>query len=250
MSTEPWILAVLVIAGLIAGFVNTMAGGGSLLTLPALMLLGLPADIANGTNRLSVLSQSLSGVLLFHKEQKLDRSAIVPVLAPTVSGSLVGAVVASRVPRNILELMLIVTMVGVALLMAFKPGVVTAAEDEEPRPVRGRALLVLFASGLYGGFIQAGVGFVLLSVLGGQLRYDLVRANALKLACTTIFGIVGLTVFVLAGQVAWIPAALLALATVAGSQLGVRFTLRIDPRLLHRIILVCVVLCAVGVLLR
>ncbi|HZO16861.1 MAG TPA: sulfite exporter TauE/SafE family protein, partial [Polyangiaceae bacterium] len=106
MSTEPWILAVLVLAGLIAGFVNTMAGGGSLLTLPALMLLGLPADIANGTNRLSVLSQSLSGVLLFHKEEKLDRRAIVPVLAPTVSGSLVGAVVASRVPRHILELML------------------------------------------------------------------------------------------------------------------------------------------------
>jgi uncharacterized membrane protein YfcA len=243
-------LIVLAVAGLVAGFVNTMAGGGSLLTLPALMLLGLPAEIANGTNRVSVLAQSLSGAWLFHEEGKLDRSALVPVLAPTVSGSLIGAVVASRAPRAILEPALIVTMVVVALLMAFRPKLVTASEDEQPRPVRGRALLGLFAAGLYGGFIQAGVGFVLLSVLGGMLRYDLVRANALKLACTTIFGVVGLTVFVVAAQVEWLPGLALAVATVVGSQLGVRFTLRVDQRLLHRLVLGCVVALTALLLLR
>jgi hypothetical protein len=247
---DAWKLGLLALAGIVAGFVNTMAGGGSLLTLPALMLVGLPAEIANGTNRLSVLSQSLSGLWLFDKEQKLDRSALLPVLAPTVSGSLIGALLASRAPRAILEPALLATMVAVALLMAFKPKLVTASEDEEPRPIRGRALLMLFGAGLYGGFIQAGVGFVLLSALGGQLRYDLVRANALKVACTTIFGVVALVVFVIAQQVVWMPGAVLAVCTVIGSQLGVRFTVRVDQRILHRVVLVCVVLSVVALLLR
>jgi hypothetical protein len=244
------ILALLVLAGVVAGFINTMAGGGSLLTLPALMLFGLPADVANGTNRLSVLSQSLSGALLFHKENKVERGALWRVLAPTASGSLLGALVASRVPPEVLEPVLLATMVAIALAIAFRPAWVTAKEDEEPRPVDARAFLGLFAAGLYGGFIQAGVGFVLLSVLGGLLRYDLVRANALKLVCTTVFGVVALGVFVLADQVRWVPGAVLAVATVIGSQIGVRYALKVAPRVLRRILLACVIAFCAAVVFR
>ena len=96
----------------------------------------------------------------------------------------------------------------------------------------------------------AGVGFVLLAVLGGVLRYDILRANALKLVCTLVFGVVALGVFVWAGQVDWLPAAVLAVATVIGSQLGVRFALDIDKRVLKRIVLVCVVVSCVVAFLR
>jgi hypothetical protein len=179
--------AALVAAGLGAGFLNVMAGGGSLLTLPVLMLLGLPADVANGTNRLSIVSQSLSGMLGYHRGRALDHRSILRVLVPTSLGSLGGALLASRVPVRALELVLLGAMVATALLVALVPRLFAAQRDSEPRwDRRAAGFLGLFGAGLYGGFVQAGVGFLLLGVLGGVIRYDVVRANALKLVCTLV----------------------------------------------------------------
>jgi uncharacterized protein len=242
----------LFVAGVAAGFVNTMAGGGSLLTLPALMALGLPAHLANGTNRLAVVTQSLSGVLIFHREGKLHTPAIVPVAAPTIVGAIAGAAVATLLPSEVLKPVLLGTMIVMAFLMLVKPDLVSAPEDEEPRSAfrHPASLAGLFVAGVYGGFVQAGVGFVLLGVLGGLMRYDVVRANALKLVCTLLFGIAALAVFVIAAQVVWIPAAILAVGTVAGSQLGVRFAIKTDPKVLRAIVFACVLATCVAAFLQ
>lgn len=247
-----WLHLALAAAGLGAGFVNTLAGGGSMLTLPVLMLLGLPADVANGTNRLSVLSQSISGVYGFHRRGKLDTRALGPVLVPTVAGAALGAMVASQVPPIVLKYVLLGTMMAMAVLMAVFPTRVTAPDGEEPVLTSRRFVRVagLFAAGLYGGFIQAGVGLLLLAVLGGVMRYDLVRGNALKLACTTLFGAVALAIFAAAGQVHWLFGALLAVYTTAGSQLGVRFAVRVNQTGLRRLLLAAVVASCIAALLK
>lgn len=251
LGYDPWLLAVVVVAGVAAGFLNTMAGGGSLLTLPALMVLGLPAEVANGSNRLSVVTQSLSGVVLFHREGKLHTGAIGAVLAPTVAGSLLGAVAATRVPGELLKPVLLVTLIAMATLIALRPAAVMREEGEQlSLRERPSGALGLFAAGLYGGFVQAGVGFVLLTVLAGALRYDLVRANALKLVCTLVFGLVALAVFVVADQVEWAAAAVLAASTVVGSQLGVRFAVKVDPKVIRWIVFVCVVATSIAAFAR
>lgn len=239
-------------AGVVAGVINTVAGGGSLLTLPALMLLGLPANVANGTNRLAVVSQSLSGVLAFHRAGGLPTEAILPVAAPTVLGAIAGAVVAAVAPPEILEPTLLGTMILMASVMLLAPKVMMVGEEETPRAPWKHApsWLGLFGAGVYGGFVQAGVGFVLLAVLSGVLRYDALRANALKLVCTLVFTFPALGVFILAGQVEWVPAVLLAVGTVTGSQLGVRFALRTKPQVIRVIVFVCVVASCVAVLLK
>ena len=94
------------------------------------------------------------------------------------------------------------------------------------------------------------MGFVLLAVLSSLLRYDVLRANALKLVCTTIFGLVALPVFVLAGQVDWLPAIVLACATVVGARLGVRFALSVDKRYVRWFVLACVLASSAAVLLK
>ncbi|HJL14229.1 MAG TPA: sulfite exporter TauE/SafE family protein [Sandaracinaceae bacterium LLY-WYZ-13_1] len=244
--------AALVGAGVAAGFINTMAGGGSLLTLPALMLLGLPANVANGTNRLAVVTQSLSGALAFHRAGKLHTEAALPVAAPTIAGAVCGATAAAWTPVAYLEPILLGTLVVMALLMVVRPRAVLADPGEEPRhPWKSaRALLGLFGAGLYGGYVQAGVGFVLLAVLGGALRYDAVRANALKLVCTLLFGVAALAVYVAAGQVRWVPAAVLAVGTVVGAQLGVRFAVKAKAKVLRAIIFVLVVASCVAAWLK
>lgn len=243
---------VLVVAGVAAGFINTVAGGGSLMTLPALMLLGLPAGVANGSNRLAVVAQSISGVVAYRRAGKLDDARVLPVIAPTVVGAACGAGVAAYSPDWLLEPVLLGTLVVMALVLLLRPKIGAPDEDEEPLTFRERpwAIAGLFGAGLYGGFIQAGVGFVLLAVLAGMLRMDLVRANALKLVCTLTFGVVALGIFVFADQVAWVEASVLAVATVVGSQLGVRFAVKASAKMLRAIVFVTVVASVIAIVLR
>lgn len=247
-SYDVGLLALMMLAGLVAGFINTVAGGGSLLTLPALMLLGLPADVANASNRVSIFAQAATGSYQYHREGKLHAAAILDIGPPTLLGNVIGALVASYFPVALLTPVLLVTMVGIAVLMVVRP---TAIAPEGATPKRAtdhpRAMLGLFAAGLYGGFVHGGVGFVLLMVLAGTLHYDLVRANALKMLCTLVSGVASLVVFLARGQIAWVPALVLAVATSAGSVLGVKYAVKADPKKLKRLVAVLVVLACLGV---
>lgn len=244
-------ITLLVIAGIAAGFVNTVAGGGSVFTVPALMLLGMPADIANGTNRVGVLMQSAAGVWGFRNRGKLDQSALMPIAVPTVAGSLIGALVASYLPPAILKPVLLGTMLAMTLLVVLKPSTFPAS-GEHPFTIKEKpsASLWLFAAGLYGGFVQAGVGFILLAALAGILRYDLVRANALKMACTLIFGAIALAVFAVRDQVLWLPGLIVGVSTIIGVQLSVRFAIGAQQKTLKWIFLAMAVTVCIAALLN
>lgn len=134
-------VSLLIVTGLIAGVINTLAGGGSNLTIPALMVMGLPADIANATNRVGVLLQSVAGVRGFHRHGKLDSGDTLPVLVPNLLGGLVGALCAAALPVPWLKPLLLGTMVGMSLLILLRPGVVAppkapshAGFAKHPRP--------------------------------------------------------------------------------------------------------------------
>jgi uncharacterized protein len=219
--------SLVIVAGFVAGFINTIAGGGSMLTLPALMIMGLPADIANATNRVGVVLQSLAGARQFHARGKLSVPDIAPTLIPVLIGSLIGALLASYLPREILKPVLLLTMLGMAILMLVKPSTVMPPPGTPVLTVRESptAWAGLFAAGLYGGFVQAGVGFIIIAALAGGLRYDLVRTNALKMAITGILTVIALVVFVARGQVLWVPGLLMAAGTVVGATLSVRFAI-------------------------
>jgi uncharacterized membrane protein YfcA len=215
--------SLLILSGLIAGFINTMAGGGSMLTLPALMILGMPADIANGTNRISVLLQSVAGAGRYRQKGKLDPKTILPTLFPALTGSLVGALLASYLPVTWLEPTLLVTMIIMAFTMVLQPAIVAPPPGNTAYTLKERPLPWAgpFTAGVYAGFVQAGPGLILIAALAGGLRYDLVRANALKMAIGAALTVVALTVFILRGQVLWVPGLVLALGSVAGAVAGV-----------------------------
>lgn len=252
MHAELWQLGLVALSGIGAGFINAMAGGGSLLTLPALMLTGLPADVANGSNRLSVLTQAVTGTLAYRRAGKLPTQAIPQTLLPTIAGSLVGALAASYTPTVYLKPILLCTLAAMAVLMTLMPKFVKTSGDNTPKTLRERpwGSVGLFFSGVYAGYVQAGVGFVLLAILEGLLHFDLVRANALKLIASIVFGLVSLVVFVSRGQVAWLPATVLAVTSAAGSVLGVRFALRINPRNLRWVIVSAVIVVCIAALLK
>ncbi len=223
------LITLLIGTGIVSGFINTLAGGGSMITLPALMIMGMPADVANATNRVGVLMQSVTSVKGFDSQGYLDRRSLWVLLLITGFGALGGAVLASVLPVWILKPVLLITMIIMALIMLIRPEVVVPPDGTIPRRLSENSMAAfgLFMSGVYGGFVQAGVGFILIAALSGGLRYDLIRTNALKSVCTAVFSGLALLVFAFQGQVWWIPGLILALGSIAGAWLGVRVTLQV-----------------------
>ena len=224
-------LLLLGITGFLAGGINTVAGGGSNLTLPVLMVLGLPADIANGTNRVAIALQCVVGLAGYDKHGILDRPTLLPILTPSIIGGLCGAIAAALIPNLYLKPILLGMILLMALVILIRPDVIApppGVKNLSPNDSRG-AWWALFAAGVYGGFVQAGVGFILLAALAGGLRYDLLRANALKTACALAFTSVALIVFIAFDQVLWIPGLILACGSMIGAHLAVKVAVRSSP---------------------
>lgn len=214
-------------AGLGGGFVNTLAGGGSMLMVPALMIAGVPADIANGTSRVPIFAQCATSASTFWHAGKLERGPTLDVAPLTVLGALAGAYVATLVPNRIFEPLLVGTMVVMALTMLLRTETLAPPEGTPPRKVLGSPLGMLLAlsAGFYGGILQAGAGLVFLALLSGVLRYDLVRANALKAIVMLCYIVVTVAVFAVQDMIVWDAAAAMGAGCIAGAWIGARVAL-------------------------
>lgn len=229
MSLE--FIALLLVTGLIAGVINTLAGGGSNLTLPALMVMGMPADVANATNRVGVLLQNLVAIKGFHHHKKLPVEDVGPVLVPTLLGGLLGAVAAAYAPSEILKPLLLGSMLTMTVIMLVKPDVIMPPPGTKPYRVKDRpwSWFWLSVAGFYGGFVQAGVGFILITALAGSLRYDLVSTNALKVVCAFAFTLLALVIFIFQDLVMWLPGLILASGAMLGAHWAVKFAISVKP---------------------
>ena len=228
-------IAILIFVALLAGAINTVAGGGSNLVLPTLMIMGMPPEVANATNRVGIFVESVVAISEFKRHDRLETFDLKAILIPMAIGGLFGSLAAAFAPPDILKPLLIGTMIGMSLLVLFRPAVVSPPTGTEVRRVSETpsARVGLLAAGFYGGFVQAGVGFLLLASIAGTLRYDIVRANAIKLVCTFVFTAVSLTIFIWQDQVAWIAGLILSIGYVAGAYFGVKLAVYADPKLLR-----------------
>lgn len=237
-------------AGLVAGWVNTLAGAGGLVAIPTLMLSGLSAHDANGTLRVAIIAQSLVGTSAFRRGGKLPGRALRSILPIVIVGGALGAFVVTRLPGHILEPIELGVLVVMSLGLMVKSSWFVPAESEAPRPMTFAAALGLFATGIYGGMVQAGVGLLLVAVLCGVMRFDLLRGNAIKLAATLAFNAVSLAIFIAAGHVEWRRAVFLSVGAMIGSWFAVRFALRRGQQAVKWVLIFAVLAAVVALLLR
>lgn len=250
MDLHGWHYAAIALLGVAAGIINIMAGGGSNLILPVLMMFGVPADIANGSNRVGIFLQSLTGIRGFARAKQLpDAAEALPVVLPMLAGGLVGSLLAATLPNSLLKPTLLLTMLFTAGMVLFKPTLFDAKSDK-PRPMHRNALIALFATGIYGGFVQAGVGLLMLPVFAAMLGYNTIRGNALKLLCTLGFTTVSLIVFLLHGQIWWGIGLALAVGNSIGAWLGVKITLKAPVQLMRGLIFIMTLVAVVMALLK
>lgn len=227
--------------GLVSGAINTIAGGGSLLTLPALIFLGLPAPVANGTNRVGVFVQSLTATVQFRREEALElRGTALPLVAAMI-GAAGGALLSVDLDEARLERAIGVAMLVMLALLLFRPAGWLEPADEPPAP-RWVQAAAFCAVGAYGGFLQAGVGFFLLAGLVWLVRLGLVPANGVKSLLTTVFTLPAAFVFVLHDLIAWRAGIVLAAGSAVGGWLGARVSVSWGPPFV-RAVLIVAVLC-------
>jgi uncharacterized membrane protein YfcA len=240
-----WVeLTLLAVAGVASGALNVIAGGGSFLILPILLFVGLPASLANGTNRVGVLSQNAAGIIGFHQHGAVNWPWALKASVPAVIGACIGVWAALSIPdfafRRVLSIAMVVITVW-SLLNRQRGG----GGDVVKPASHWLVVLGFFAVGLYGGFIQAGVGFLVLAITT-YAGMDLVRGNAVKLLSVMMLTIISLIVFAGAGQVDWPRGIALGIGNWAGATLGVKMAVLKGHKWLQQVVTITVVIFAIA----
>lgn len=240
----------LLAAGMVCGVVNVVGGGGSLLALPVLLALGLPAPVANGTNRLAILFQDIAALTSFRKKGQFDWREGWPYSLPVVAGALVGAWLAALyLTEMVMNIAILVLIVGMIAALFFQPGKWTGAAGEKRagRP-RFTDKVLFFLIGVYGGFIQAGFTYLVLAVFVLKTGIGMVRADALKLFLNLLILPVALVIFFWHHQIDWLYGLVLGVGSALGGYGGVRFVTVWSPRLIRSLLLVLLLLSALYII--
>ena len=217
----------LIVAGLMVGFINTLAGGGSIISLSVLMLMGLPAPVANGTNRIAILIQTITATGSFRQQKVLDSRKGLILGIPAVFGSLMGAWIAVDINEEILEKAMAVIMLVMMVFIIYNPKKLLFGDPERvKRKVTIPQFIIFFFIGVYGGFIHMGVGYFLLAALVAGIGYDLVKANAVKVFIVLMYVFASLWIFIYHGQVAWKYGLVLTVGNVIGAYVASRLAVR------------------------
>lgn len=248
-SLDGEVLGGLALAGLLAGIVNTLAGGGAFLILPAMFAAGLTPGVANGSLRVGVAMQNVAGLATFYRAGLRPSRMIVRLAPPLCLGAALGSWAATQLGDAWLRIVIGVALVVWAVVLLAQPTKFETPQGE-PRPIGVVAVLLTFVVGIYGGFLQAGVGFPLMALLVVYLRVPPVEANVIKVAGVLAYTLIALPVFVAAGQVDWLVGIVVGAAAMIGAWTGARSQLRFGAKLVRWVLIVAVAVSGAAMLAR
>ncbi len=232
--------------GVLSGVINVMAGGGSSLTLPALIFIGLDSAAANGTNRVGILVQGILATLSFRNEKVSAIEKSLKLAAFTIPGAIIGALVAVNISNDWFDRILGIVMIGIIITMLIPQ-----------KKLSGEALVerntwlvypAMLAVGFYGGFIQVGVGFLIMAALYHLMRMNLVYVNMHKMFLTMVFTIPALIIFIWTGNVNWVLGLTLAAGNGLGGWWAARYSVKGGEKVIRRIMVVAIFIIALKLL--
>jgi uncharacterized membrane protein YfcA len=236
-------VALLFAVGTAAGFINVNAGGGSSLSVPVLIFIGLDAAVANGTNRIAILVQNISAVASFHKKKFHDYKLSLKLSLFTLPGAVAGAVAATRVSNVLFQRILGVVLIFIVISMFFSRTYRDAALRQDTR-LHWLVYPALLGIGFFGGFLQVGVGFLFMATLYHLLSLNLVRVNMHKVFIIMIYTIPALLIFIFTGNVLWEYGLTLAVGTAFGGWWGAQVSVKGGEKAIRIILAVAIIIMA------
>lgn len=241
-APEPMRLALVVVAAALGGGINAIAGGGTLLTFPALVALGIPAIVANATSTVALWPGAVSSMLGYRAELKGSREWVIRLAAPSIIGGLVGAWLLLRTPAKRFDTIVPWLVFGATLLFVIQRPAMrwirghSHHEREEP-PTLG-VLLFYVGIGIYGGYFGAGIGILMLAALGLIGLTDMHEMNGLKNLLALCINGIAMIWFAISGAVLWKDGAIMAVAAIAGGYLGARIAHRLGRRFVRNFVVI------------
>ena len=215
-------ISLCVLAGISAGIINTIAGSGSIITLSLLSFLGLPAQIANGTNRVQLIFQNIFAVYGFKSKGVSNFKFSWWLSISAVLGSIIGAYIAIDFPEELFKKLLSIIMILVMFSILLKD----KNDFIETKNIKNKWLSVIcfFFIGIYGGFIHAGVGFLMILVLSKVNRMRLSQSNSIKVFVALIFSTVAFLIFLNEDKINWIYGINLGIGSALGGWIASRWS--------------------------
>lgn len=236
--------------GVFTGFLNTLAGSGSLITLPLLIFMGLDANTANGTNRLALIMQTTTSVFTYKSKNLIRKDETVRFGVPAIIGSLIGATLAVFTKPIVLNFVIAVLLVVMVILLAFNPEKWLKSREIVCTPKRKAVqFLVFILIGIYGGYIQASAGFFWLAALVLISGLDLFRANIYKNLIIMLYMPFSFAVFAFSGQVNYFWGLLLGAGSVVGAYIGARTSVKKGSNLIRYLLLLAVLASAIKLII-
>ncbi|MFY0603264.1 MAG: sulfite exporter TauE/SafE family protein [Flavobacteriaceae bacterium] len=237
----------LIVIGFIAGAINILAGGGSLLTLPMLIFLGVPPATANGTNRIAIIIQNIFAVRGFKSKGVSAFPFSIYLAISATIGAIVGAILAVHyVQDDVFNKILGVIMVLVVIFIIANR---KATTQELVERITGKHLwlgiLAFFFVGIYGGFIQAGVGFIMLLALSSINKISLVKSNAIKVFVALVYSIAAVAVFTHGDAINWKYGLILSIGNASGAWLASRWSVNKGDALVKKFLVIMVLVMAI-----
>ena len=243
-----WQILLLTLAGIAAGWLNVMAGGGSMLTVPIMLFMGMPAAVANGTNRIGILAQNIAAVVAFFRQGYSDFRLSLSLATVASIGAAGGAMIGVQLDGEWFNRLLALVMGAVMLIMALGKTPGTEGPSTKPRHHLLWGHIAMLGAGFWGGFIQIGVGFILMPILHRILGLDLVRVNMHKVFIVLVYTVVALAIFASQVEIQWLAGLVLAVGTAIGGWLGAHSTVRHGERWIRRILFLTLTLFIIKLL--
>jgi uncharacterized membrane protein YfcA len=232
-----------------AGIFNTMAAGGSFLMLPLLIFAGLPPTVANGTNRVALLAQNAASQYGFIKQGVSDLKTNIRLSVPAVIGSTIGAYLSVRIPEVAFKKILSALMIIFVILMIFKENNKRNNKQLSYKPNSIVTFFIFFLVGLYGGFIQAGVGLFLIGSIKFCTNFDLIKTNSVKTFIIACYTVVAILIFAFNGKINWNVALLVAVGQGLGGYAGSKIAVKGGEKFVKKFIIAAIILMAVKLFL-
>lgn len=216
-----------VATGIVAGFFNVVAAGGSLISLPILIFLGLPAPVANATNRLAIFFQNLVGIAVYSKKKSIDFKSGIWLVIPAVLGAIVGSYIAVFLNEYWMRKVIAVVMLLMAITMFINPKKwIQGSNTRHKNKISLKEFIVFFGIGIYGGFIQAGVGIILLAGLVLVSGFNLVQSNPIKLLIVLFYTFFSIFIFAYNDLIWWKIGLTLSIGNMIGAWVGAHLSLK------------------------
>ena len=241
MELDLGITIILIVSGIIVGAINTLAGGGSVVTVTMFTALGLPITIANGTNRIAVFLQNFTATINFLRKRTFDLKQGLLLSVPVIIGNIVGSLVATNIDDRVFKICFGVILVVILLYLIFDNYI--KIKEGHNFSIKPWHYLLFLGIGFYGGYIYIGIGYLILAITLWAMRMDIMTANAIKNFVIFVATPFSLAVFIINGQIDYLFGIPHGVGNIIGSFLASHYASHLGKRFIKIFTLIIVLIC-------